>query len=84
MRPAHIIDRRAGSSVLAVQSVPIEEHEVRGHGAFRGLIDPKEPFHRGAGPAFGLRVEDAHADRARRLDHDRALRFGAPSALPAG
>ena len=83
MRPAHIIDRRAGSSVLAVQSVPIEEHEVRGHGAFRGLVHPKESFHRGAGPAFCLRVEDAHARTVRGgSTDDRALRFGAPSALP--
>ena len=83
MRPAYIIDRRAGSSVLAVQSVPIEKHEVRGHGPFRGLVDPEESFHRRAGAALCLRVEYAHADGARGLDDDRALRLRAASALLA-
>jgi hypothetical protein len=81
MRPAYIIDRRAGSSVLAVQSVPIEKHEVRGHGSVRGLVDTKKPFHRCAGAALCLGVEYAHPDSARGLDDDRALRLRAASAL---
>ena len=66
MRPAYIIDRRAGSSVLAVQTVPIEEHQVRSRRAFDRFVDAKETFDGCPTPTLGLRVELAEPNGSRR------------------
>ena len=81
MRPAHIIDGRAGSSVLAVQAVSIEEHEVSDHGAFHLLVDSKQSFHRRSRAAFCLRIEHTNAYAARGLLDDRTLGFSGRSLL---
>jgi hypothetical protein len=39
---AYIIDNRAVASVFAVQTVPIEEHEVRNRRSLDRLVDAKE------------------------------------------
>src|SRR5688572_2015711 len=67
VRSAYIIDRRATPSVLAVQTVPVEEHEVRGQSPFGGLVDAKEALDRRAGSDLRARVElsDPHRSRGR-------------------
>ena len=85
MRSAYIIDRRAGSSVLAVQTMSVEEHEVRHETPFDSLVHPEKSFHRRSGSAFRLRVEDTNADRAGRLiNHECPLGLRDRSVLLAG
>ena len=86
MRSAYIIDRRAGSSVLAVQTMSVEEHEVRHETPFDRFIYPEESFHRCSGAALRLGVQDTNADRARGLvNHECAPGLRDRSVLlPAG
>jgi hypothetical protein len=82
VRSAYIIDRRAGSSVLAVQAMPVEEYEVRHETPFDCFIYPEKSFHRCSGAALCLRVQGPNADRARGLvDHECALGRRARSVL---
>ena len=86
MRSAYIIDRRAGSSVLAVQAMSVEEHEVHHETPFDRFIYPEKSFHRCSGAALRLRVQATNTDRARGLvNHDRAPGLRDRSVLlPAG
>ena len=86
MRSAYIIDRRAGSSVLAVQAMSVEEHEVRHETPFDRFINPEKSFHRCSGAALRLGVQDTNTDRARGLvSHECALRLrDSPVLLLAG
>jgi hypothetical protein len=60
VRPAHVLDGRAATTVLAVQSVPIEEDEVCAGHAIDLLVDAKKVLDRGPCPAFRLGVERAN------------------------
>lgn len=62
VRPTHIFDRRAATTVLAVQSVPIEEDEVRPCDPVDEFIDAKKVLDRCPRAAFRVRVErsDTH------------------------
>jgi hypothetical protein len=57
VRPTHIFDRRAATTVLAVQTVPIEKDEVRAGRSIDRFVDAKKVLDRGTGAAFCARVE---------------------------
>jgi hypothetical protein len=57
VRPTHIFDRRAATTVLAVQSVPIEKNEVRAGRSIDRFVDAKKVLDRRAEAAFGARIE---------------------------
>jgi len=42
VRPTHVLDRRAGTPMLAVQSVPIEKDEVRAGRSIDRFVDAKK------------------------------------------
>jgi hypothetical protein len=86
VRSAYIIDRRAGASVLAVQAMSVEEHEVRHEAPFDRFIYPEKSFHRCSDAALRLRIQGTNADRTRRLVNNEsapALRDRSV-LLPAG
>ena len=84
MCPPYIVDGRAGASVLAVQSVPVEEHEVSDEDALCRLIDAKESFHRRPVPTLGLWIEDANPHDTWGLHHLQPLRFRDRADLSLG
>src|SRR5262245_31532177 len=55
--PPYILDGRAGTSVFAVQSVAVEEHQMRRRGSVDGLVHSEEVLHSRAGSASRLRVK---------------------------
>ena len=66
VRPAYIIDRRAAPAVLTVQSVPIEEDEVRPGNSVDHFVDAKKVLDRSSCAAFRARVERSDAGNAHR------------------
>jgi hypothetical protein len=66
VRPANIVDCRAASAVLTVQSVPIEEDEVCPRHPVDDLIDAKQVLDRGPGAPFRARVERSDPGNANR------------------
>jgi hypothetical protein len=51
--------------MLAIQSVTIEEHEMRDLRAVQRFVHAEHPLHRRGRAAFGTRVQGAHANGAR-------------------
>src|SRR5215212_5538790 len=79
--PAHIFDRRAAPTVLAVQSVPIEEDEVCAGYTVDRLVDAKKVLDRRTSAAFRPRVERSnphHTNRFARHDWGAATSSSEP------
>jgi len=79
VRPTYIVDRRAVPSVLAVQTVPVEENEVYDRRPFHRLVDTEEPLYGCGRPTLGLGLELSQANDAGCVDR----RPGRPSPRSA-
>jgi len=80
VRPTHIFDRRAATTVLAVQSVPIEKDEVRAGRSIDHFVDAKKVLDRSTSAAFRAGVERSHANHPNRLAQTGLASPNRPSA----